>query len=72
MVERSLQSVTLADETLSNERRAELLRMMTLPHASQFLDLVVPCGGKGTGKGDHDGASFAYKGVVLKVGSGNP
>eukprot|EP00971_Amphidinium_carterae_P352836 6492748-Amphidinium_carterae.2 len=45
MVERSMRAVTLADDSLSCERKGELLRLMTLPHASQFLDLVVPRGG---------------------------
>eukprot|EP00971_Amphidinium_carterae_P346744 6488398-Amphidinium_carterae.3 len=45
MVERSMRAVTLADPSLSPERRCDLLRMMTLPHACQLLDLVVPPGG---------------------------
>eukprot|EP00971_Amphidinium_carterae_P304674 6054441-Amphidinium_carterae.1 len=46
MVEKSLRALVLEDEDLTADRRVELLRYMTLPHASQYCDLVVPWKGK--------------------------
>eukprot|EP00971_Amphidinium_carterae_P205801 4084265-Amphidinium_carterae.1 len=46
LVEHSMRHLVIHDERLTKDRKAELLRFMTLPHSSQYTDLVIPFKGE--------------------------
>eukprot|EP00971_Amphidinium_carterae_P330868 6464124-Amphidinium_carterae.2 len=46
MVEHSMRHLVIHEENIALDRKAELLRFMTLPHSSQYTDLVIPFKGE--------------------------